>query len=59
MSDLRPWLARNPESLADALGLGDLEVEDTEKSVGSYRADLVLAGVEGTARRSSANSTSP
>ncbi len=47
-SDLTPWLARNPESLADALGLGDLEVEDTEKSVGSYRADLVLAGVEGT-----------
>ena len=47
-SDLTPWLARNPEPLADALGLGDLEVEDTEKSVGSYRADLVLAGVEGT-----------
>ena len=47
-SDLTPWLAENPEPLADALGLGDLEVEDTEKRVGSYRADLVLAGVEGT-----------
>ncbi len=29
------------------LGLSDLEVEETEKSVGDYRADLVLSGVDG------------
>lgn len=47
-SDLTPWLAEHPELLTETLGLGDLEVEDIEKSIGSYRADLVLAGVEGT-----------
>jgi len=46
-SDLTPWLAEHPELLADTLGLGDLEVEETEKSVGDYRADLVLAGIDG------------
>lgn len=47
-SDLTPWLAEHPELLADTLGLGDLEVEEIEKSVGNYRADLVLEGVDGT-----------
>ena len=46
-SDLTPWLAEHPELLSDALGLGDLEVEEVEKSVGTYRADLVLEGVDG------------
>ena len=46
-SDLTPWLAEHPELLSAALGLGDLEVEEVEKSVGTYRADLVLQGVDG------------
>ena len=47
-SDLTPWLAKHPELLSETLGIGDLEVKETEKSVGSYRADLVLEGVDGT-----------
>ena len=47
-SDLTPWLAEHPELLSETLGIGDLEVKETEKSVGSYRADLVLEGVDGT-----------
>ena len=47
-SDLTPWLAEHPELLSETLGIGDLEVKETEKRVGSYRADLVLEGVDGT-----------
>ena len=47
-SDLTPWLAEHPELLSETLGIGDLEVKETEKSVGNYRADLVLEGVDGT-----------
>ena len=47
-SDLTPWLAKHPELLSETLGIGDLEVKEIEKSVGSYRADLVLEGVDGT-----------
>lgn len=47
-SDLTPWLAKHPELLSETLGIGDLEVKETEKSVGGYRADLVLEGVDGT-----------
>lgn len=47
-SDLTPWLAEHPELLSETLGIGDLEVQETEKSVGDYRADLVLESVAGT-----------
>lgn len=48
-SDLTPWLAKNLGMLSLTLGLGDdLEVTGTEKSIGSYRADLVCQSVDGT-----------
>lgn len=47
--DFTPWLAENIGLLAETLGLeGDLELVVTEKSVGSYRADLVCTSVAGT-----------
>ncbi len=46
-TDLTPWLAKHPDLLSETLGIGDLEVKETEKSVGSYRADLVLEGDDG------------
>lgn len=36
-SDLTPWLAEHPELLSETLGIGDLEVKETEKRVGNYR----------------------
>lgn len=48
-SDLTPWLAEHLELISRTLALGDdLEVKGTEKSVGSYRADLVCEGRDGT-----------
>ena len=47
-SDLTPWLAEHQELLSETLGIGDLEVNEIEKSVGNYRADLVLEGADGT-----------
>ncbi|MCY3930000.1 MAG: DUF4268 domain-containing protein [Acidobacteria bacterium] len=47
-SDLTPWLAEHPGLLSETLGIGDLEVQETEKRVGDYRADLVLESVDGT-----------
>ena len=38
--DFTPWLAENLGLLGEKLGL-DLELEDTEVSIGSYRADIV------------------
>ena len=38
--DFTPWLAENLNRLAAELGL-ELELEDTEKHVGPYRADIV------------------
>ena len=36
-----PWLAKNLQLLAKDLRLDDLELESTEKSVGSFQADIV------------------
>ncbi len=52
-SDFTPWLAReeNIQVLAEALGL-DIEVEDTEVPIGSFRADIVAKEAEvGDGRR--------
>ena len=38
--DFTPWLADNLNRLAAELGL-EFELEDTEKLVGPYRADIV------------------
>jgi len=40
--DFTPWLAKEPniQVLADEIGL-DLEVEDTEVYIGSFKADIV------------------
>ena len=38
--DFTPWLAKNLNRLASELGL-ELELEDTEKHVGPFRADIV------------------
>lgn len=48
--DFTPWLAANIELLADALGVGELEVEGTEIPVGGFRLDL-LARESGPAGR--------
>ncbi len=48
--DFTPWLAKEPniQILADEIGL-DLEVEDTELYIGSYKADIVA--VDGDNRK--------
>lgn len=45
--DFTPWLAQesNIQILAEALGI-DLEVEDTEVSIGSFKADIVAREAE-------------
>ncbi len=40
-SDLTPWLAENAEVIGSALGM-DLELVESEASVGSFNADLLL-----------------
>ena len=46
--DFTPWLAKesNIQVLSDEIGL-DLEVEDTEVYIGSYKADIVARDGEG------------
>ena len=39
--DFTPWLAENLDRLSAELGIDDLELEDTEVTVGPYRADIV------------------
>ena len=50
--DFTPWLAKedNIKLLADAIGVGDLEVEAQEKNVGRYRADILCRDTEATDR---------
>jgi len=47
--DFTKWLAEtdNITSLADQLGLGELEVRGTEVQVGSFAIDILAEGVEG------------
>lgn len=42
--DLTPWLAANPELLAEALGM-ELELEGSEVAVGPFSADLLFRDV--------------
>ncbi len=46
--DFTPWLAKyeNIQVLSDAIGV-DIEVEETEKYIGSYKADIVARDNEG------------
>jgi len=46
--DFTPWLAKeeNIQVLADAIGI-DIEVEETEKFIGSYKADIVANDGDG------------
>ncbi len=39
--DFTPWLAQNLDRLSAELGIDNLELEDTEVTVGPYRADIV------------------
>lgn len=41
-TDFTPWLAANLDELAMALGL-DLDLVETEKAVGSFKADMLLS----------------
>ncbi len=47
-ADFTPWLAKdiNIQILADEIGL-DLEVEDIEVGIGSYKADIVAKDADG------------
>ncbi|MBR1417996.1 MAG: DUF4268 domain-containing protein, partial [Synergistaceae bacterium] len=51
-SDFTPWLASddNIELLADALGLDEINVEETESAVGSFSVDI-FASETGTGRK--------
>ena len=42
--DLTPWLADAPDLIGEALGM-ELELEDTEVSVGPFRADMLFRDV--------------
>lgn len=44
--DFTPWLARNLNLLADALGLEDLELVRTESAVESFRLDILATGTD-------------
>jgi len=48
-SDFTPWLAReeNLEQLADALGLSELELVQTEYPVGDFKLDILCSDDEG------------
>ncbi|MFB6182670.1 MAG: DUF4268 domain-containing protein, partial [Candidatus Nanohaloarchaea archaeon] len=39
-ADFTPWIADNIEKIEEVLGM-ELEVKDTEKSVGSFKADIL------------------
>jgi hypothetical protein len=39
-TDFTPWMAANIEKIEEVLGM-ELEVKDTEKSVGSFKADIL------------------
>ncbi|MBZ0321285.1 MAG: hypothetical protein K8L91_33025 [Anaerolineae bacterium] len=45
--DFTEWLAENIEALAERIGLFPLIVEEKEKQVGSFRADLVCRDIHG------------
>lgn len=49
-NEFTPWLAEptNIEQLADALGLGELEIEAVEKDVGRFSADIVARDESGS-----------
>jgi len=46
-SDFTPWLAANIDLLADAVGLAELTVVDTEVAVHEKRLDILAKGVDG------------
>ena len=48
--DFTPWLAQNLDWLSVKLGIGDLELEDTEVQIGPYHADIVARTTENGAR---------
>lgn len=45
--DLTQWLAENIDVLAERIGLSPLIIEEREKQVGSFRADLVCRDIHG------------
>lgn len=45
--DFTPWLARHIDLLSEAIGGLDLEVEEQEGRVGSFRVDLVCRDMDG------------
>ena len=48
-SDFTPWLGENLDRLGEVIGL-DLDIEDTEVSVGSYYADILATDAAGNRR---------
>ncbi len=45
--DFTQWLAENIDTLAERIGLSPLIVEEREKQVGNFRADLVCQDIHG------------
>jgi hypothetical protein len=45
-SRFTPWLADNLDILADALGLAELTLVETESDVGGNRLDILASGVD-------------
>lgn len=46
--DFTPWLASNLDVLADAVGLDDLALVETESFVADYRLDILARGTDGS-----------
>lgn len=45
--DFTPWLAENLDLLAEQIGSGELEKENTEFSIGAFSADIVAQTLDG------------